>query len=128
MAAESLNSTVTAWAEMVLKIWGNQMSQLGISNAGQHANSFVHTVVTAADGDIGKISFMFEYILKFTDMGVGRGVSFANRGQSGTTRKQKQWLTKTFLLEVKKLSNMLARQYAHSGVLYIKEAINDKQQ
>ena len=102
------------------------MVQLDISNAAQHANSFAFNVISAAGGDPSKIEFFFEYILKFTDMGVGRGVTFANRTQTNTSRKQKQWFTKTFLLEVKKLANILALQYAHSGVLYIKEVINDK--
>jgi len=120
------NQTVTAWAEMVLEIWGNRMAELGISNATQHANSLAQTAISAAGGDIAKVEFVFEYILKFTDMGVGRGVSFGSRSQSGTIRKQKQWFTKTFMLEVKKLSNILAQNYAHTGALYIKEAITDK--
>ena len=120
------NQTVTAWAEMVLEIWGNRMSELDISNASQHANSLAQTAISASGGDIAKVEFMFEYILKFTDMGVGRGVSFASRSQSTTIRKQKQWFTKTFMLEVKKLSNILAQNYAHTGALYIKEAITDK--
>jgi hypothetical protein len=124
----TINQTVADWAEKVLDIWGERMSVLGISNAESHANSFVHTVITAAGGDPAKVNFMFDYILKFTDMGVGRGVNFATRSQTNTKRKQKQWLTKTFLLEVKKLSNILAKEYAHSGVLYIKESIEAKNQ
>lgn len=124
----NINQTVADWAEFVLDIWAKRMSVLGISNAEGHANSFVHMVITAAGGNPAKVNFMFEYILKFTDMGVGRGVNFAMRGQTNTNRKQKQWLTKTFLLEVKKLSNILAKEYAHSGVLYIKESIEAKNQ
>jgi hypothetical protein len=122
----SANQTITDWAARVLDIWGAKMAQLGISNASQHASSLMYTAMAAAGGDISKIEFMFEYILKFTDMGVGRGVTFAGRSQSGTRRLQKQWFNKTFMLEVKKLSNILARYYAHSGILYVKETINDK--
>ena len=118
-------NTVADWAKMVLEIWSERMDTLGIHDAAVHARSFQHTVYTAAGGDATKVMFMFEYVLKFTDMGVGKGVSFANRGQN-TIRRQKPWFTKTFLLEVKKLANMLAVHYAHEGILWVKETIEDK--
>ncbi len=116
------NDTITAWAEFVLKVWSERMSSLGISNASQHANSLAFTIVSAAGGDVAKVDFMFEYILKFTDMGVGKGVSVAGRMQSNTIRQKKQWFTKSFLLEVKKLAGIMAAYYGHQGTLYVKEA------
>jgi hypothetical protein len=121
MTQDDLN---TSWADMVLKIWIERISALDISNASVHASSLFYTCVSAANGDSTKINFIFEYILKFTDMGVGKGVSFSNRGQIGS-RRQKQWFTKTFLLEVKKFANMRAQLFGLEAVLFIREVIND---
>jgi len=120
------NDTVTAWADMVLDIWHKRMSDLGIKNESGMANSLAYTIIGAANGDIMKIQFAFDYVLKFTDMGVGKGIKSGNRTSKITIRKKKQWFNKSFLLEVKKLSNILAKQYAHNGLLLIKEIIEEK--
>ncbi len=122
----TIQQTVVDWAVMVIKIWIERMSSLGIANAQSHANSFQQFAVSSANGDMSKVEFLFEYILKFTDMGVGKGVSFNMRNAVHTSRKQKMWFSKTFLLEVKKLANILAANFAHNGVLYIKEGIESK--
>jgi hypothetical protein len=122
----SIQQTIVDWADMVITIWTERMSSLGIANAQTHAQSFQHFVVSSANGDVAKVEFLFEYILKFTDMGVGRGVSFNIRNAVDTRRKQKMWFSKTFLLEVKKLANILAANFAHSGTLYVKEVLESK--
>ena len=116
--------TVTAWADMVIKIWVEKMDQLGVSNSAANASSFAHFIFSNAGGDVARIEFAFAYFLKFTDMGVGKGVTVANWSNSNHNRIKKQWFNKTFLLEVRKLSNMLAANYAHTGALYVKEAFN----
>jgi hypothetical protein len=121
MAELTINEVLTRWADMTIRIWAQKMADLNISNAAFHANSFAHAVITAAGGDYAKVEFTFNYFLKFTDMGVGKGVSQENRATVITTRIPKQWYTKTFLLEVRKLSNILAQHYAFNGVLLVKE-------
>ena len=122
----SVNNTISEWADRVVEIWINQMIQLGIHNAAQHAASFEWHAYNAAGGDIAKLTFVFEYFLKFTDMGVGRGVSLADRSYLvSNKRKQKTWYSKTFLLEVKKLQNILAEKYARIGALTIIENLSD---
>lgn len=117
--------TVTAWADMVIDIWVERMAQLNVDNAYFHAESFVHTIYSNANGDVSKIEFVFNYFLKFTDMGVGKGVKIEDRFSGNNTRIQKPWLTRTFLLEVRKLANMLAKDFAHRGTLLIVENTED---
>jgi len=121
-----LNNTIVEWADRVVEIWINQMIQLGIHNAAQHANSFEWHAYNAAGGNIAKVTFVFEYFLKFTDMGVGRGVSLSDRQYLvKNNRKEKPWYSKTFLLEVKKLQNILAQKYARLGAITIIENLSD---
>ena len=56
-------------------------------------------------------------------MGVGRGVTLSK--SIGSNRRKKMWFSKTFLLEVKKLGNILAAQYAYKGKLAIIENIDN---
>ena len=59
-------------------------------------------------------------------MGVGRGVSLANKKFLNINKRQeKPWYSKTFLLEVKKLQNILAVNYAKISALTIIENLDD---
>jgi len=121
-----INSTISEWADMVIEIWINQIIQLGINNASAHASSFEWHAYNASGGDISKLTFVFAYFLKFTDMGVGRGVSLSNKKNLNINkRKEKPWYSKTFLLEVKKLQNILTVKYAKVGALTIIENLDD---
>lgn len=117
--------TIVQWADVVIETWVQKMDELGVNDPYIHARSFFHQVHSNAGGDIAKIEFAFEYFLKFTDMAVGKGVTMANRGSVSTRRIPKQWFSKTFLLEVRKLANILAANFAHSGVLKVIENIQD---
>ena len=112
------SSTVEQWAATVLKIWSQKMSFYNISNAREHADRFTHHVISSANGDVSKVIFTFEYFLKFTDMGVGKGIKKRDVGKGGN-RKPKPWYTSTFLLEVKKLRNIMAARYANEGISVI---------
>jgi hypothetical protein len=127
MAELTQYQTIVSWADFVIKVWTERMSALGISNYATHAKNFQQFVISSANGDMARVEFMYEYILKFTDMGVGKGVSFNMRNSIPTTRRQKMWFSKTFMLEVRKLANILADNYAHSGILYVKEVLENKQ-
>jgi hypothetical protein len=121
----SFNNDIVEWADMVIEIWLAKMHQLGIHNASEHALEFEWHAYNAAGGDIARVVFVFEYFLKFTDMGVGKGVSLSTRSQVNTRRRQKQWYSATFLLEVKKLRNILATKYARKGTMMIIENLSD---
>ena len=120
-----IKQTLSEWAEKVITIWEERMSQLGVNNASAHAGSFVHHIISQSNGDVARIEFAFAYFLKFTDMGVGKGVTLQNRDSVVTRRTQKMWFSKTFLLEVRKLANIMAAQYGFQGTLLIKENIDD---
>lgn len=121
-----INNTISEWADTVVEIWINKMLQLGIHNVSEHAASFEWHAYNAAGGDINKVVFVFNYFLKFTDMGVGRGISLADRKYlQNNKRIQKPWYQKTFLLETKKLANILAAKYARLGALRIIENLSD---
>ena len=126
MAQLNQYQTLVDWADFVLRIWTDRMSALGIANAEAHSQSFQQFVNSSANGDVAKVEFLYEYILKFTDMGVGKGVSFNMRNSVDTRRRQKMWFSKTFLLEVKKLANIMAQNFAHNGILYVKEVLEAK--
>lgn len=114
---------IEAWAERVIGIWIEKIYQMRIHFSYQLLESFRHEMITASGGDVAKVIFAFNYYGKFADMGVGRGVKISERAMSN--RKQKPWLSQTFLLEVRKLGHILAEQYASDAVLYIVENIED---
>jgi len=121
----TLQQTLTAWADIVIDIWINRMASLGVHNPYYHAESFVHHIISSSGGSLAKIEFTFDYFLKFTDMGVGNGVSIATRNTVVTSRLQKMWFSKTFLLEVRKLANIMAKNFGFQGVLKIVENTDD---
>ena len=120
------SETIKSWAETVIEIWIDRMIRLGVNNPFYHADGFHYYLHQASGGDVSKIDFVFQYFLKFTDMGVGRNVTMETRNELvNNNRPRRQWYNKVFLLEVKKLANILAVQYARKGVLTICENIND---
>ena len=130
-----VRQTLTEWADMVIKIWIEKMQQLGISNPTAH--SFIHHIISSANGDKMRVEFAFNYFLKFTDMGVGKlywgkyrpdsiyTVRNNDRGLYDEKRKKKQWFNGTFPLEIKKLANIMAQKHAYQGVLLISENVKD---
>lgn len=108
----TVNEATVLWAEKVIDIWTDRIVQLKVNNAWIHAESFAHHVYTSSGGNISKIVFVYEYFLRFTDMGVGRGVTMESRAFLDTKRKQKLWFTKTFYREVSILARILAKRYA----------------
>lgn len=98
---------ITAWAANVVRTWVQKMETLGIGDTGTLIRSFVHHVYWAADGNLEKIEFTFEYYGKFTEWGVGNGIDLHNRDimvRSGRTqRRRKPWCSPVFFAEVDRL-------------------------
>ena len=97
------------------------MAALGVSDPYSNAKQFAFFVHASAGGSVAKIDFMFNYYLKFTDMGVGRGVKF---GQTGSKRIRKPW-SASFLWEIRRLTQFLARNKANEGAQMITDVISD---
>lgn len=108
------------WAQVVIDQWRDRMHAMGVHDPYSNGKNFAHFIYASAGGDVSKIEFAYQYYLKFTDMGVGKG---AKLGQPGN-RKQKPW-SANFLLEVKKLANMLALSQAQQATLTIVQNISD---
>jgi len=88
--------------------------------------SFTAHVVTESNGDPRKIEFAFNYYGKFVEMGVGNGLSMDDLKSSiTTTRKPKEWYSKVFFSQVKKLGAILAEKYAKQTALLIVENMDD---
>lgn len=114
---------IQMWADRVIGIWVEKCYQMKLHFSYQLIESFRHEMITASGGDIAKVVFAFNYYGKFADMGVGKGVTISER--SSSNRTPKPWLSQTFLLEVRKLGHILARDYADQAALYIVENLDD---
>jgi hypothetical protein len=112
------NQIIEQWAEVTLSIWAEKMSQLGVSNSFAHANSFEFELMSSG-ADISQVVFEYPFFLRFTDMGVGNGVSMEERENSN--RKQKPWYSSTLILETRKLANILSANYAHKGAVIVRD-------
>lgn len=108
------------WAQVVIDQWRDRMAALGVHDPYGNGKAFSYFVYASAGGDVSKIEFAYNYYLKFTDMGVGKGQPL---GVSGA-RRSKPW-SNNFLLEVKKLANMLALSQAQQATLTIVQNISD---
>lgn len=116
---------MTKWAEMVIRIWEERMLRLRIvgSSPPQLLNSFFHTVQTQANGDVGLIVFTFNWYGRMVDMGVGRGVPLSLAGSASTKRQKAPWYSQTFVVEVRKLTEFLAKQYGIKAAILISDEI-----
>ena len=124
------------WAQITVKVWRDKLTKLKAVHSSQLWQSFVNNVVSSAGGDLIKIEFAFRYYGKFIDMGVGKGVPIGGVKESSTSRrlegkmlgnrrKPRKWYSKTFAHEVKRLSEIMAQEYARASVLTITENIAD---
>jgi hypothetical protein len=132
----NLNLTVDAWSQFVIERWKKKINALQIGYS-QSLEDSLSREVFSSSGNISKVEFSFNYYGKFTDMGVGRGVSLGDVGslqsdrslsgnETGNRRRPKKWHSKTFFTEVAKLKFILAENYAHAGTISIRESIDDK--
>ena len=104
----NLQLTVEAWAKYVIERWENKIVRLRIHHTGELLKSFQTHIFTQANGDPDKIEFAFNYYGKFVDMGVGRGVPM---GSESGNRRKKEWYSKTFFSQVKRIAELLHDKY-----------------
>ena len=126
-----------AWAKITIIKWKKKLASNKIGDTGTLLKSFKYNVLASAQGNVLKITLLFEYYGRFIDMGVGKGVKIGDVKESITSRKlsgkmlgnrrrPKKWYSKTFHAEVMKLSEIFAKEYGHRGVLAITENVSDK--
>jgi len=126
-----------AWAKITIIKWKKKLVSNRICDTGTLLKSFKYNVLGSAQGNVLKITLLFEYYGRFVDMGVGKGVKIGDVKESATSRRlsgkmlgnrrrPKKWYSKTFHAEVMKLSEIFAKEYGHRGVLAITENVSDK--
>ena len=126
-----------AWAKITIIKWKKKLASNKIGDTGNLLKSFKYNVLASAQGNVLKITLLFEYYGRFVDMGVGKGVKISDVKESITSRKlsgkmlgnrrrPKKWYSKTFHAEVMKLSEIFAKEYGHRGVIAITENVSDK--
>ena len=69
-----INETVHAWADIVLKIWHNKITELQVYDTGALYESLKNSLFTAAGNDVNKVEFSFQLYGIFVDMGVGKEI------------------------------------------------------
>ena len=126
-----------AWAKITIVKWKKKLAINKVGNSGALLQSFQYNVLASAQGNVLKITLLFEYCGRFVDMGVGKGVKIGDVKESttsrrlsgkmlGNRRRPKKWYSKTFHAEVMKLSEIFAKEYGHRGVIAITENVSDK--
>jgi hypothetical protein len=126
-----------AWAKITIIKWKKKLASNRIGDTGSLLRSFKYNVLASAQGNVLKITLLFEYYGRFVDMGVGKGVKIGDVKESaasrklsgkmlGNQRRPKKWYSKTFHAEVMKLSEILAKEYGHRGVVAITENLSDQ--
>lgn len=119
----NIELTVEAWADIVIQNWHDKIDKLNINRTYDLYNSFIHHIITNANGNIARIEFSFNYYGKFVDMGVGSGVSLNDIGVS--SRRPKRWYSPVMYREIKRLAEIMAEKFARKGALAIIENIDD---
>lgn len=116
-----IDNILEQWAKVTIEIWIDKIQELNINDTESLSQSFEQHVLANSNGDSSRIEFMYNYYGRMVDMGVGQGVKKEEVMTSG--RNPKPWYSSTFLLEVRKLANILADQYGHQSNLIISQSI-----
>ena len=103
-----------AWADIVIQRWLSKISKLDVIDTAELMRSFTSQIFMDANGDASKIVFTFLYYGIFSDMGVGKGVTYEKVAQSN--RKAKPWYSQTFFNEVRKLGYIMAERYGERAM------------
>lgn len=115
------------WAHFAREKLLSRLDQYSIGKTGDLARSIKYRVSP------DRIRFEFNYYGKFIDMGVGKGVPIGqvkelksvNSRALGirTGRKAKKWYSRTMAGQIKKLTEVLAKEYSREMVDMVKANI-----
>jgi len=64
-----INLTIAAWADVVLNIWRNKLTELKLWDTGELYRSLRYELYRNAGNNIEKIEFVYNYYGRFTDAG-----------------------------------------------------------
>jgi len=111
-----------AWAQMMVTIWKDKMTALGIGDTEELLKSFETEIQYQANGDVNKIVHSYVYYGRMVDMGVGGGISFDEVAASN--RNPKQWKGDSYWRSVRVLSEKMAELYGENFLSLINESMN----
>lgn len=109
----NINETLTAWADIVLRIWHEKIVELKVYDKGELDESLIRDLLVGAANDIDKIEFSFKLYGIFVDMGVGKEIPKGNDGDLGEhpVRQPKEWYSRKYYGQVMKLREILMDRY-----------------
>lgn len=127
--------TLEKWAKYTVADWQRKQKELKMGDSMKLYQSFAYHVILAANGDFGKVKFLYQYYGMFSDMGVGKGVSLNEvkdlsssrrlEGQLlGNRRRPKKWYTKPLAYQVKRLAEIMRDVYGEQALLVFNEIPN----
>lgn len=127
----SLNLTLEAWADIVIRQWRDKINHLNIGHTGALFQSLAFHIIQNSGGNPEKIDFMFKIYGRFVDMGVGKEFYIGNPGDVGYNRdgslprrKPKKWYSPVMYGEIKALRDLLAKKYGMWSTGMLVEKIN----
>ena len=120
--------TISAWADITLKIWRDKIVQLQVYETGELMASLKNELARAAGKSVEKVEFAFNLYGVFVDMGVGKEIFKGNSGDLGFTpvRKRKEWYSKVFYREVMKLKDILIKKYSDAAAQQVTNNLNPR--
>ncbi|WP_299576689.1 hypothetical protein [uncultured Sunxiuqinia sp.] len=101
-----INATISAWADIVIKIWHEKMVELKVYDTGELYNSLLNELVKNAGNDIDRIEFSFKLYGIFVDMGAGK------YGPGRLSQRNTNWFSRIFFGQVRKLKEILTERYS----------------
>ena len=96
-----MNETIDAWAEIVVKIWREKITEFKLYDSGELYRSLRYELLRNAGNDIEKIEFTYKFYGMFHDRGTIR-------------LPQKEWKGKVFYAQVMRLKEILTEKYSES--------------
>jgi len=118
----------TQFAHFLIEKWQTQITIQGITDTRALLNSFTATVYRNSAGNPERIKFVFNYYGKFLDMGVFGTGSRKNNTQQKHYRTRYPWYSSIFAKQVRRLANLMAKQYGYESVTSIAESVSSKKQ
>jgi hypothetical protein len=117
--------TISAWADITLKIWRDKIVALQVYDTGELMLSLKNELTRAAGNSVEKVEFTFKLYGVFQDLGVGREISRGNGGDLGFTpnRKRREWYSKVFYREVMRLKEILIDRYGKASAQQVVESL-----
>jgi hypothetical protein len=98
-----INVTIAAWADIVLKIWRQKITEMRVYDSGELYKSLRYELLRNSGNDIDKIEFVYNYYGMFHDRGT-------------INIPQREWKGKVFYAQVMRLKEILSEKYVETIV------------